>query len=903
MWPSTPSVETLTRPRLAVAVVSAVAAVSVGLYAYQSSRAAPEPVLVDVPGGGLHRNNAVRHARRRSRRHDAGSSSSLEAAGDENVGVDAAAPPPGDAETVVDGGAAEEWWNDGAGYPPSQRAGHNIVNLLFCVSEDNARRNGCVHRGCQCNACGMVPIRGVRYRCANCADFDLCETCEAQGVHIKTHIFYKIRVPAPPFGPRQIQPVWYTGDPDTCRRNLPRGLIPKLSRDTGFERPEIEAVWEQWTFMANTEWREDPDKLCVAMDRKTFERCLVPTGGSRHAAPNLIHDRMFSFYDSNGDDLIGFSEFLHGLSYRKRRDKLRKVFEGYDIDGDGYVNRCDFLRMFRAYYVLYKQMHKGILDGLEDQLLSSTEAQQLVTSRQPLSSLFGREGRVPAADGSMRFEGKMYHRDGTIDVDDGYHAAITENHGDTATREDILTSLFAYDTDHRPRRHLVARRDADTNWRTVRRLSSNSADRTYWVTLLEPPANLDELPEMLAGNNAEMEEADDEARGEQQHDDGNDNQRDPDPAAGVQTESERRAGFLSHARRQALRLEKRRRDMARSQLHERWKRRQFYLDEEEGGLAPDDWDNDEDILAKLHSAVDDPKPADAHVASTRSRSSSKVRFAEDMDDFETRSNPSTSRSVLERWGGMGIPDAERDAGKEILYQVTQQAFNELLDTIFKNAEDLAVEAAETKELREKYRAGMDGAEPRDETAADAKPSGSEHAHHCSDKAAEDKSLEELRSETGYTVVADEPRNAVELDYSLNFSDYTIPSELSVAEDDGADEYRDPTMPQFRPNSDAAAAADHGRPSPRRRRSADAGRGDEKARDRDSQQASERSMGGEPGPETLGWWRMLDEAEARAAERGGWGRLSFDEFEAIYKNQEDLGNRLDYLGSWIDFCIP
>ncbi|PNY29850.1 Protein ref(2)P [Tolypocladium capitatum] len=906
MWLSTPSVDTLTRPRLAAAVVSAVAVISVGYYAYRSSRPSRPENL--PPGGILHRSNALRRARHIPRRNDPASSTSSEAPGDEN-GESNNPPPAGDAETVVDA-AEDEWWSDPSGFPPSlsQRAGHNIVNLLFRVSEDNARRNGCVHRGCQCNACGMVPIRGVRYRCANCADFDLCETCEAQGLHIKTHIFYKIRVPAPPFGPRQMQPVWYTGDPDTFSHSLPKLLILKLSRDTGFERPELEAFWEQWTFMANTEWREDPEELCVAMNRKTFERCLVPTGGSRHAAPNLIHDRMFSFYDSNNDDLIGFSEFLHGLSYRKRKDKLRKVFEGYDIDGDGYVNRRDFLRMFRAYYVLYKQMHKDILDGLEDQLLASTESRQLVTSRQPLSSLFGREGRVPAADGDVRFEGKVYSRDGSVDVVDGYHGATVENRGDTASRGDILTSLFAYDIDERPHRHVLARRDTESNWRTVRRLSGHEVDQAYLATLLEPPTTLDELPDVLAGNNHsaieetvdEADDDDDDGGDDDEHDDANGQQRDPDSAAGApQTDSERRARFLSHARRQAPELEKRRRDMARSQLHDRWKRRQFYLDEEEGGLAPEDWVNDEDILVHLNKAVENAKPADqAAPPTTRSRSSSKVRFAEDTDDYDVRSNPSTSsRSVPERWGGMDIPDAERDAGKEILYQVTQQAFNELLDTIFKSTEDLAVEAAETKEQREKYKHEIEAVEPGVGKDQAAEPADTQPLGRASERTVEDRTLEELLTETGYRVVADEPRITAELDHSTNLSEYTIPSESSVSGDEGPGEYRDPTMPQFRPNSDATPDHDW---SPWPSQSADVLFEDDGD---DTLSRPESEISTEPTVDTLQRWRMLTTAEAEAAERGGWGRLSFNEFEAIYKNQENLGNRLDYLGSWIDFCIP
>ncbi|KAK8928134.1 E3 ubiquitin-protein ligase HERC2 [Metarhizium anisopliae] len=797
MWPSTPSADSLTRPRIAVAVVSVVAAASVGYYAYrahqnESSRETPT-------GGGLHRSNAIRRPRRTTSIFQYGTPLDENTEGT-NFRV------PGDAETVVDVDVetSDDWWNEppATTVPLSPRAGHTIVSLLFRVSEDNARRNGCVHRGCQCNSCGMVPIRGVRYRCANCADFDLCETCESQGVHNKTHIFYKIKVPAPPFGPRQMQPVWYTGDPDTCRRNIPKGLIARLSRDTGFERPELEAFWEQWTYMANTDWRDDPEELCVAMDRKTFERCLVPTGGSRHAAPNLIHDRMFSFYDSNKDGLIGFSEFLHGLSYRKRRDKLKRVFEGYDIDGDGYVNRRDFLRMFRAYYVLYKQMHKDILDGLDDQLLASTEAQQLVSSRQPLSSLFGREGRIPSADSGFRIEGKTNRRDGSIEVADGFSSVFTENRGDTAPREDILASLFAYDTDTRQTRRLVSRSDADTNWRTVRR----------------------------------------------------------------------------------------RRDMARKHLHDRWKRRQFYLDEEEGGIAPDDWDAEEDILARVNLITEDSKARDPAPVTTRSRSSSKVRFAEDTDDYEIRSNPSTSsRSVPERWGGMDIPDAERDAGKEILYQVTQQAFNELLDTIFKKAEDMAVAAAESAKDREKYKAQIDAID-LPESQSQAPPNQPRPESQPTSKAISEKSLDELLDDTGYTVVPDEPRNAVDLDGSVEIIHEEQVDGTGSNTDDEPAEYRDPTLPQFRPNNIAEAdelAARQGAPElahvPRS----------------SSHQAAQE----EPDAATLRSWKRLTIAEAEAVKRGGWGRLSFEEFEDIYKGQEDLGYRLDYLGSWIDFCIP
>ncbi|KAI8629611.1 hypothetical protein F5Y19DRAFT_431248 [Xylariaceae sp. FL1651] len=958
---STAAAAILTRPRIAVAAVSVVAAASLGYY-YYVQYLSDEELDLAGSGPGLHRRNALRRLRRGSQRRD--DSSGSESHGDENADAGTLVPLSDTVPVSLPSEQPpEEWYNDPS-QAPRQRTGENIVTLLFRVSEDNARRNAYVHRGCQCNGCGMVPIRGIRYRCANCADFDLCEVCESQGMHNKTHVFYKVKVPAPPFGPRHVQPAWYPGDPDSVMRNLPRYLLARWSHETGFERVELEALWEQWTFMANTEWRDDPNSLGLAMDRKTFERCLVPSGGYRHAAPNLIHDRMFAFYDTNHDDLIGFEEFLHGVSYKKQKNKLRRTFDGYDIDNDGYVSRRDFLRMFRAYYVLYKQMHRDILEGLDDHMMTTIEAQQLVNSRQPLSSLFGRDGRVPAADHDRPMEGKIFHSGGDVEVRDGKRA-VSEDKPDTSNREDILKELFA--------RNSNQSLFTESFGSSSRRPQSPTRDTHYWSGILNAPRSTVELASLLSGDNAQLDDILDSMRHQDQRlflaDDPETGSSDEDDqsTSGDQMDEE---GETSHpsidgngdpaispvipdARRfantlptelqlrpqpdtlpvspQRLNLDKRKRIIARKQLYERWKRRQFYLDEEEGGLPPQGWRDDQDVLVNVNSSLEPSKSA-TPLISPRSRSSSKVRFAEDTDDFETRSNHSTSsRSVPERWGGMEIPDAERDAGKEILYQITQQAFNELLDELFKKKEDLAVRAAETKEQRDKHRELLDNIEldGEDEKYTKESPESPVAQNAFERRPTQQQNPLELRSTGGYVVstsdVMDEEPSHGPIDHQRHddrqeLKDDEVRSIQLVASAPNhsapaASEYRDPTMPQFRPNSMPQGTSGV---LPRMVEGKPQGEGPSMIETRrpfsSSQEVSPSPESNSGRPDTPGrvphstliTWKQLDLAEQEARDRGGWGRLSYAEFEEIYREhefQDGSRNRLAYLGSWIDFCIP
>ena len=52
-----------------------------------------------------------------------------------------------------------------------------------------------IHNGIKCNACGKRNIKGIRYKCSICDNYNLCENCEENSNHDENHILLKIRKP------------------------------------------------------------------------------------------------------------------------------------------------------------------------------------------------------------------------------------------------------------------------------------------------------------------------------------------------------------------------------------------------------------------------------------------------------------------------------------------------------------------------------------------------------------------------------------------------------------------------------------------------------------------------------------------------------------------------------------
>ena len=691
--------------------------------------------------------------------------------------------------TAADGESLQSW-HGGDENEESKKEGQSLLSLLYHIAEDQARRDGYVHRGVSCNSCNIQPIRGIRFRCANCMDFDLCEQCEAMQIHPKTHVFYKVRIPAPfSSNPRHIQPVWYPGKPAGLPQNVSREANKRFCKLASLESAEVDALWDQFKCLAGTEWAEDPDELGIAIDRPTFNKCYTANTSTRPSRPNLVHDRMFALYDSNSDGLIGFGEFIVGLSTIKSKnpkEKMKQVFQGYDLDCDGYVSRRDMLRMFRATYALTKEITREMIAGMEDDAMEAGGQRDLVASSQPISSAFG--GAIPPGEPSRIGEGKRrtIYGDYIPTVD----RIVGESNQDQGDYHELVAdvgekSIFG---------HLARERGATESSRTN---PIDGQDDTM--------EGQDEIGRVVTENVFDDPEIRNLMR-RRWPDDG------PVPREEEETheealESSLQADIRDIAEQQKTKnLAKLRESVRNQSVDERWRRRQFYLAEEDGVPAPIS-----SLENKEPSLNGDPKPTDPikarnsaikyirdstsfrsfrlsiedemnrrhwdtgdeaetrsiadmlihmaglsyqpkvmvsnleqlgftqtwsfidwflnHIASTekdlkdrpvvtshgqsyrpnkRSRSSSKVRFEDDLTDgeLETRSNTSvSSRSIPigERWGAYEVPEPEKDLGQEYLYQITQESLNELLDPVFRQREDLAMEVLGTANERKRFR--------------------------------------------------------------------------------------------------------------------------------------------------------------------------------------------------------
>jgi Ca2+-binding EF-hand superfamily protein len=271
-----------------------------------------------------------------------------------------------------------------------------VLKLLSSLAQEASSREGFIHRGVTCNHCNSSPIRGIRYKCSNCADYDICDACESLEIHHKSHIMIKIYIPiAPLSNPRGVLlENFYPSIENTKGSEVEHLSLNNLLNTTKFDALEIKALKEQFNTLASYS-----ENGMIGINRTTYNVCL----GFLGLGKNLIAERIFLFYDQDNDGIISFSEFVIGLGILSRGnldEKTFYAFKGYDIDNDGFISKEEFCKVFKSYFALSMELVKDVVKSVEEQILEKFDDR----SHKPVSASFN--FTIPEANGNSNEVGK-----------------------------------------------------------------------------------------------------------------------------------------------------------------------------------------------------------------------------------------------------------------------------------------------------------------------------------------------------------------------------------------------------------------------------------------------------------------------------------------------------------------
>ena len=321
-----------------------------------------------------------------------------------------------DAGDMLDGAQASE---------PAQ----GLKGLLYYIAEEKAKREAYEHRGIRCDSCNESPIRGIRWHCLNCPDVDLCSTCEASFTHPQTHVFVKVKVPLPSLGQpgRTLSyPVWYAGNPHITHQPIKPALRKRLAEQYHYEESQIDALYDQFITTANVSYTADPSGINIGIDRRAFDSALTIEAWTERSAPNALYDRMFAFYDRGNKSAILFEDFIDGMAYLRgtsRFQPLNRALQGFDFDGDGFVDRGDFVLLMRAKYEVHKALIAGASSIRAEKI--SQEGVDVLRSSQPISAIFCEQDMPP---GELRCSGgKQRDSVGDLQPVDGTKAILEDD--------------------------------------------------------------------------------------------------------------------------------------------------------------------------------------------------------------------------------------------------------------------------------------------------------------------------------------------------------------------------------------------------------------------------------------------------------------------------------------------
>jgi len=208
-----------------------------------------------------------------------------------------------------------------------------------------------VHRGVTCDGCKTHPIRGIRYKCTVCHDFDYCEDCKAKNVDHK-HEFKKIEDPI-----------------NHCRRNETssdgRVLHFGVKCDGCGTKP-VKGIRYKCSVCPNFDYCEDC-KAKFTEHKHEFQKIEVPVqrGGFHNFVDNLKDMRCNFFKNFFGNNQCQNQEAKkeeqkenskeQKTDYPEKKEEPLKEESGYDF----------LVKEIKEMYQLHQFDDKVILEALK----------------------------------------------------------------------------------------------------------------------------------------------------------------------------------------------------------------------------------------------------------------------------------------------------------------------------------------------------------------------------------------------------------------------------------------------------------------------------------------------------------------------------------------------------------
>ncbi|KAI8866864.1 hypothetical protein GQ42DRAFT_127625 [Ramicandelaber brevisporus] len=329
----------------------------------------------------------------------------------------------------------------------------DVVELLCTLAAEHTRRVGFIHRHVQCDMC-QDQIVGIRFKCINCHDYDLCEKCEAivipgvdvsQYLHPRSHLFMKIRTPLPVrTNPRTrtVEHSLYPVPDQTAEMiKYPIPAVPrdsdvrKLIRTTHYLEAEIRALYEIWSLLS-------PLHLCgITFD--TFKLCMGRDTPEKHPYVRAL----FKAFDIDGDGLVNFYDLVSSMSIISRgslEEKIDLAVRFYTSSNGEHnrVTRGELILLLRS-YTFFSMMHMYEMVKVTDNNPLATHS---IRPSQPISAAFNVE--IPAHDplidqftnaNSTNSAGSFQIYPSSMDLTD----SVTNSAIDSDTEGDELDEAFA----------------------------------------------------------------------------------------------------------------------------------------------------------------------------------------------------------------------------------------------------------------------------------------------------------------------------------------------------------------------------------------------------------------------------------------------------------------------------